>query len=122
MFQQIQDATDGFLVYLAMLSAAILLVLTNFERMGGVFYRIAERRRVAAAERQGADIAIMKRQIKYLTEREAQQEAQLEQLRRDLRAARDEVVDFHEWAYDVQKAAADGGIDIPDPPRDLDER
>jgi len=113
---QLKDATDGALVYLAMLGAGFYVVVANFEKVGGVFFKIAERRRVAAAERQGADITLMKRQIKYLTEEVEGARLDLLAARQELRRSNEELIDFEEWAHAVQIATARSGVIIPDPP------
>lgn len=117
---QLTDATNGVLVYVTMVLAALYLVATNVERIGGVFFKMAERRRLAAAERQSADITNMKRQITYLTETVERLEVELEGERREAGAAvalyRRELLGLTQWAYEAQRVAAQQGATLPPPP------
>ena len=121
MIDRLTEATNGILVYATMLLAALYLILTNFEKIGGVFYSIAEQRRVAAAQRMGADMISMKRQLVYLNSEVERLEAELDEERREATKAVDfyraHLVAFATWAYDVRAAAAAGGITLPEPPK-----
>lgn len=108
MTQEIPNA-EGHLAYLAMLVATALLIATNVEKVGGVIYRIADKRRRVAAEKRGADIAAMRRQVEYLT-------LAYDVMAKELAEERSDSLAMDEWAYSVQRIAIEQGVTLPPPP------
>lgn len=120
MLEAFNGITDGVIVYVTMILAAAYLIATNVEKIGGVIYSIAEKRREATSAKQGADIASMKRQISHLTDAVESLQNQINEERREFASEteryRDTMLNFHTWAFDARTVATKAGFELPTPP------